>query len=308
MNGFLGVILYSLGMSILVPLFMVFLKRLPADEGLTSDPDSFVMRPKKSAAMVIGILWNLIFGTLIYLWFKESQSASPVLIVLLILALSIGFYIILSSIPGFSEIRVSSEQITLKTVFFVRQLTFADIKSYRYIGRAGTWVVNTKLKKDKRIVFDQLTTNHELFLQKLKEHGIEESKYYDNINTYEYSRKHSRISNILFMTIIPIDLTGMIVLTRVPFYEWEYSKRVATSIAIGFVILDYIFPVFLIFWGITCLRGRYDGWKPVDSTDRNVKINRVLAFIALVTGLISFYFLGSICRAHGLQDFLGVKL
>lgn len=67
MNGLFFVFLFSIGMSVFVPLFMGFLKKISPDESLDTDPDVFALRPKKRSGIVLGILWNVVWGGFAYI-------------------------------------------------------------------------------------------------------------------------------------------------------------------------------------------------------------------------------------------------
>ena len=292
MNSLLGVVLFCIGMSVFAPLFMNFLKNLSPDENHDSDPDVFVLRPKKRSSLVIGILWNVIWGGwtyLCYTQFGNLKYSIPVLIVILICFSSVGFYIILSTIPGLNEIRVSSEQITVKKFFYSADFTFADLTSYKYLDKAQTWIVYTN-RRPKKLWFDSLTTNADLFLRKLKEHGIEEDYPYKNEDIDALSKKISKFNNRIFMVIIPFEIIGMIFFARMNPSVWENDKILGIVVAAYHVIWKYVFPMYALGAGAICLRGKYDGWKPKDSTDKDVTMNNALAFIALVIGFVIVFY------------------
>lgn len=292
MNSLFGVLLFCIGMSVFAPLFMNFLKNLSPDENRDTDPDVFVLRPKKRSSLVIGILWNVIWGGwtyLCYTQFGKLKYSIPVLIVILICFSSVGFYIILSTIPGSNEIRVSSEQITVKKFFYSAELTFADLRSYKYLDKAQTWIVYTN-RRPKKLWFDSLTTNADLFLRKLKEHGIEEDYPFKNVDIDAFSKKRSKFHNRMFMVVIPFEIIGMIFFARMNPSVWENDKILGVVIAAYHVIWKYVFPIYSFLFGIVCLRGKYDGWKPKDSTDKDVTMNNALAFIALVLGFVIVFY------------------
>ena len=292
MNSLLGVVLFCIGMSVFAPLFMNFLKNLSPDENHDTDPDVFVLRPKKRSSLVIGILWNVIWGGwtyLCYTQFGNLKYSIPVLIVILICFSSVGFYIILSTIPGSNEIRVSSEQITVKKFFYSADLTFADLTSYKYLDKAQTWIVYTN-RRPKKLWFDSLTTNADLFLRKLQEHGIEEDYPYKNEDIDALSKKISKFNNRIFMVIIPFEIIGMIFFARMNPSVWENDEILGIVVAAYHVIWKYVFPMYALGAGAICLRGKYDGWKPKDSTDKDVNMNGQLAFMALVIGFVIVFY------------------
>lgn len=292
MNSLLGVVLFSIGMSIFAPLFMKFLKNLSPEESHDTDPDEFVLCPKKGSNILIGILWNAVWGGftyVCYMVFGKLKYSIPVLIVILICFSSVGFYIILSTIPGSNEIRVSSEQITVKKFFYSAELTFADLRSYMYLDKAQTWIVYTN-RRPKKLWFDSLTTNADLFLRKLKEHGIEEYYPFKNVDIDAFSKKRSKFHNRMFMVVIPFEIIGMIFFARMNPSVWENDKILGVVIAAYHVIWKYVFPIYSLLFGIVCLRGKYDGWKPKDSTDKDVTMNNALAFIALVLGFVIVFY------------------
>ena len=292
MNSLLGVVLFCIGMSVFAPLFMNFLKNLSPDENHDTDPDVFVLRPKKRSSLVIGILWNVIWGGwtyLCYTQFGNLKYSIPVLIVILICFSSVGFYIILSTIPGSNEIRVSSEQITVKKFFYSAELTFADLRSYKYLDKAQTWIVYTN-RRPKKLWFDSLTTNADLFLRKLQEHGIEEDYPYKNEDIDALSKKISKFNNRIFMVIIPFEIIGMIFFARMNPSVWENDEILGIVVAAYHVIWKYVFPMYALGAGAICLRGKYDGWKPKDSTDKDVNMNGQLAFMALVIGFVIVFY------------------
>lgn len=217
----------------------------------------------------------------------KNKSSIPVLIVIFLCLSLVGFTLILSTIPGLYEITVSSEQITVKKFFYRAHLTFADLRSYRCFDSAA-WIVYTN-KRPKKLGFDSLTTNADLFLRKLQEHGIEEDYPYKNEDIDALSKKISKFNNRIFMVVIPFEIIGMIFFARMNPSVWENDKILGIVVAAYHVIWKYVFPMYALGAGAICLRGKYDGWKPKDSTDKDVNMNGQLAFMALVIGYIVFF-------------------
>lgn len=310
MNSLLGVVLFSIGMSIFAPLFMKFLKNLSPEESHDTDPDEFVLRPKKGSNILIGILWNAVWGGftyVCYMVFGKLKYSIPVLIVILICFSCVGFYVILSTIPGLNETTVSSEQITVKRFFYSAQITFADIRSYRYLDKAQTWIVYTN-KKPKKLWFDSLTTNADLFLRKLQEHEIEEEYPFKDVDKYAFSKKYSKFHNRIFAMIIPFEIIGMFFFARTNFCGWKNNKTLRVVITTYYVVWYYVFPIYSILSGLICLRGKYDGWKPEDSVDKDVRINSAIVFIAMMIGFIIFYYWGELARENGIRIFSGMQI
>lgn len=84
MNSLLGMVLFSIEMSIFAPLFMKFLKNLSPEESHDTDPDEFILRPKKGSNILIGILWNAVWGGftyVCYMVFGKLKYSIPVLMV-----------------------------------------------------------------------------------------------------------------------------------------------------------------------------------------------------------------------------------
>ena len=181
MNSFLGVLLFGIIMSVISPLFINWLGKISSEEDSLGDSEEYVLRPKKNASLVEGNLWNAVWGGwvfMVYKWIESNaydkiliKKSIPVLIIIPICFWSVVFYVILSTIPGQNETRVSSNMIIIKRFWFVKQITFDDIRSYRYLDRGMTWIVYTN-KRPKRIWFDKETTNADLFVNDLEKHGI----------------------------------------------------------------------------------------------------------------------------------------
>ncbi len=74
------------------------------------------------------------------------------------------------------------------------------------------------------------------------------------------------------------------------------------------VVWYYVFPIYSILSGLICLRGKYDGWKPEDSVDKDVRINSAIVFIAMMIGFIIFYYWGELARENGIRNFSGMQI
>ena len=265
---------------------------------------SFVVRPRK-IHLVIGIFYSLVFfGMTLFIYWMAKDNLTKVafgIIIFLSVLIIPGLLMILSTIPGFNDIYVDNELITVSQFFVKKRLNVSDIIYYKYNPNLKTYRVYVNGKRKWSFGFDNSNYNAMPFIEMLRVYGVKNAD--ENLSLYDISDRRMAKYNRHFLVVIMFEIIAGLFFGFSHFSEWNYHRITEIIITVYASISFFVLPFYAFFMTVYCMSG-LDAWSQIDYEHEVVRKNQVITIIMAVVCAIMLFVIIGIAKDHGVKNFV----